>query len=129
MPAAGAARIAGTLTLTNDELVSTIAATDGTQLELESHGPAGDLFATMLSLPTTPIATPFGSTWVDPAGASLVVLDVYGPDRLQLFNTPLPPTTAGADRRAAAGALCHHRDCARRTIVGVDSIGRTIYRR
>ena len=95
MPATGAPPITGTFTQTNEELVSTIASTDGAQLELESHGPAGDLFATMLSPPTPAIATPFGATWVDPASASLVVLDFYGVDRLNLFSSLLPPLPPG----------------------------------
>lgn len=81
---------------TSFEVASVEAHTDGTQLTLNSHGPAGALFASVVSFAATPSATEIGLTWLDPSSAAVLYFANYGGvDRHHGITIPHPVLPAG----------------------------------
>jgi hypothetical protein len=87
--------VTGGVPVASAEFASSIAMLTPLQLNVASHGPAGEWFALMLSLPGPLAVTPWGLSWVDPSAASVMVLASYGLDREHSFAAPLPPLPAG----------------------------------
>ncbi|HEX6812307.1 MAG TPA: hypothetical protein VF384_11835 [Planctomycetota bacterium] len=95
VPGTGAPSVSGPIAPASLAFASLVAATDGAILTVDSHGPAGQWFATFLSLAAPQWNTPIGISWLDPATALLLPLASYDPvtrtHSLAVPHPPLPP--------------------------------------
>lgn len=90
IPAGAAVSISGPAFTANVELTSTSADVTGTQLTLNSHGPAGRPFGIVFGPPSPTVGTPWGLTWIDPAAASLLLVAAFDSNRENTFAIALP---------------------------------------
>jgi hypothetical protein len=96
VPGTGAAPVSGPVPPVNTIVTSQQAATQGTVLTVDSHGPAGALFATFVSIAAPQWSTPIGLSWLDPATAINLPLAIYDPvTRAHSLAVPHPPLPAG----------------------------------
>jgi hypothetical protein len=95
VPGSGAPPVSGPIAPASLAFASLVAATDGAILTVDSHGPAGEWFATFLSLAAPQWISPLGVSWLDPATALLLPIASYDPvtrtHSLAVPHPPLPP--------------------------------------
>ncbi|HEX5050336.1 MAG TPA: hypothetical protein VFZ65_01060 [Planctomycetota bacterium] len=96
VPSGSSPAITGPVVPTITELASSVANTNGQLLTIDSHGGAGTLFATLVSLAAPQVATPIGPTWLDPNTAAVFYFATYDPvNRSHSITIPHPVLPAG----------------------------------
>lgn len=95
VPGTGQPAVAGPAAVATFEFGSLVATSDGQQLTMQAHGPAGAPFLTLLSLPATESGTQFGLTWIEPAAFWIVADSVFPGTRLHTSSLPHPSLPAG----------------------------------
>jgi len=96
VPSGASPLISGPVLPTSFEVASVEAHTNGTQLTVDSHGTAGALFATVVSVAAPQSATQIGLTWLDPSSATVFYFANYAVvDRRHNITIPHPVLPAG----------------------------------